>query len=196
MCGWPPARKDLSACRQLKVACGHVSGLWSRPVAEGPDGFRGIEALIKPAGSRCPMTRDRYPSTRRFDRSSGLTRGCHHASSPSQVLVVQSRVSLFDQRAVSPSRPDFRRAPRAAAVKTGRRPPPQAARSGLDGGEHVGLQPTDLIRGVRLQPGWGTADPAVAGDRLVGASSPPNRCAPSCWRARRRRPCAPWSRAI
>ncbi len=54
------------ACRQLKVACGHVSGLWSRPVAAGPDGFRGIEALIKPAGSRCPMTRDRYPSTRQL----------------------------------------------------------------------------------------------------------------------------------
>src|ERR1700756_2532468 len=66
MCGWPPARKVFSACRQLKVACGHVSGLWSRPVAAGPDGFRGIEALIKPAGSRCPMTRDRYPSTRRL----------------------------------------------------------------------------------------------------------------------------------
>ena len=66
MCGWPPARKDFFACRQLKVACGHVSGLWSRPVAAGPDGFRGIEALIKPAGSRCPITRDRYPSTRRL----------------------------------------------------------------------------------------------------------------------------------
>jgi hypothetical protein len=35
-------------------------------------------------------------------------------------------------------RPDLRfaRAARAAAVKTGRRPPPKAAQSGLDGGEH------------------------------------------------------------
>src|SRR2546421_12994281 len=38
---------------------------------------------------------------------------------------------------VSPSRPaKLHRAARAAAVKTGRRPPPKAARSGLDGGEH------------------------------------------------------------
>src|SRR2546423_440411 len=38
---------------------------------------------------------------------------------------------------VSPSRPaKLHRASRAAAVKTGRRPPPKAARSGLDGGEH------------------------------------------------------------
>src|SRR4051812_46821534 len=35
-------------------------------------------------------------------------------------------------------RPDLQtqNAPRAAAVKAGRRPPPEAARSGLDGGEH------------------------------------------------------------
>jgi hypothetical protein len=37
---------------------------------------------------------------------------------------------------VSSSRPEFRVAARATAVKTGGRPPPQAARSGLDGGEH------------------------------------------------------------
>src|SRR6266478_2712932 len=35
------------------------------------------------------------------------------------------------------SRPERGRgAPRAARVKAGRRPPPEAARSGLDGGEH------------------------------------------------------------
>ena len=45
-------------------------------------------------------------------------------------------VSRFDRGTVSPSRPRFRIAPRAAAVKAGRRPPPEAARSGLDGGEH------------------------------------------------------------
>src|SRR3984893_15864051 len=39
-------------------------------------------------------------------------------------------------RAVSPSRPCFRKAPRTGAVKTGQRPPPKAARSGLDGPEH------------------------------------------------------------
>jgi len=41
MCGWPPARKEFSACLQLKVTCGHVSGLLARPQAAGPDGFRG-----------------------------------------------------------------------------------------------------------------------------------------------------------
>src|SRR6516225_7871723 len=48
---------------------------------------------------------------------------------------------LLHRRRVRPdlsSRPDLptSRAPRTAAVKTGRRPPPEAARSGLDGGEH------------------------------------------------------------
>src|SRR5436190_23988671 len=43
---------------------------------------------------------------------------------------------------VSPSRPaKLHRAARAAAVKTGRRPPPKAARSGLDGGEHGAMLP-------------------------------------------------------
>jgi len=41
-------------------------------------------------------------------------------------------------RAVSPSRPTYWRAPSGAAVKTGHRPPPEAARSGLDGCEHGG----------------------------------------------------------
>jgi hypothetical protein len=74
-------------------------------------------------------------------------------------------------------RPDLRfpRAARAAAVKTGRRPPPKAAQSGLDG---VGLQPTDLIRGEH-------------GARLirVGGSAimPPAAAPPSC--ARADRPC-------
>src|SRR3954451_15168221 len=43
---------------------------------------------------------------------------------------------------VSPSRPaKLHRASRAAAVKTGRRPPPKAARSGLDGGEDGAMLP-------------------------------------------------------
>jgi hypothetical protein len=51
---------------------------------------------------------------------------------------------------VSSSRPELRVASRAAAVKTGRRPPPEAARSGLEGGEHgarlgqVGTAPMSL----------------------------------------------------
>ena len=45
-------------------------------------------------------------------------------------------VSLFDHRAVSSSRPEFIRATSAAGVKAARRAPPEAARSGLDGGEH------------------------------------------------------------
>ena len=45
-------------------------------------------------------------------------------------------VSRFDRGAVSPSRPRVQLAPRASGVKAGRRPPPEAARSGLDGGEH------------------------------------------------------------
>src|SRR6266446_4363856 len=49
---------------------------------------------------------------------------------------VSFSVSLFDQRAVSPSRPGCGVAPRGAAVKTGRRPLRRRARSGLDGGEH------------------------------------------------------------
>jgi len=36
-----PGLQGLFACRQRKVACSHVSGLWSRPVAAGPDGIRG-----------------------------------------------------------------------------------------------------------------------------------------------------------
>src|SRR5580698_4970986 len=45
-------------------------------------------------------------------------------------------VSWFCWGAVSSSRPADARAARTAAVKDGRRPPPQAARSVLDRGEH------------------------------------------------------------
>ena len=42
-------------------------------------------------------------------------------------------------------------APGGAAVKAGRRPPPEAARSGLDGGEHGAKLCTrnELVRGLR-----------------------------------------------
>jgi hypothetical protein len=66
-------------------------------------------------------------------------------------------VSRFDRGTVSPSRPRLQVAPRAAVVKAGRRPPPEAARSGLDGGEHgamlfwsggaIGVIATGRIRG-------------------------------------------------
>jgi hypothetical protein len=45
-------------------------------------------------------------------------------------------VFLFGWSGVFLPRPEFTRASRAAAVKHGRRPPPQAARRVLDGGEH------------------------------------------------------------
>src|SRR5258705_12395527 len=47
-------------------------------------------------------------------------------------------IPLFDRTGPS-LRPDLRtaRAARAGPVKAGRRPPPEAARSGLDGGEHA-----------------------------------------------------------
>jgi len=56
-----PGSQGFFGVPASKANCGHVSGLVARREAAGPDGFRGIEALIKPAGSRCPMTRDRYP---------------------------------------------------------------------------------------------------------------------------------------
>src|SRR5882724_5731590 len=65
MCGWPPARKDFFAYlhrRPIAVMC---PAWWrgARPQALMGSVDRG---LIKPAGSRCPMSRDRYPSIRRL----------------------------------------------------------------------------------------------------------------------------------
>jgi hypothetical protein len=65
MCGWPPACKDFFAYlhrRPIAVMC---PAWWrgARPQALMGSVDRG---LIKPAGSRCPMTRDRYPSIRRL----------------------------------------------------------------------------------------------------------------------------------
>jgi hypothetical protein len=47
-----------------------------------------------------------------------------------------SFVSLFDREPFLHPDRGLRIATRAAAVQAGRRPPPKAARSGLDGGEH------------------------------------------------------------
>src|SRR5204862_6014869 len=65
--------------------------------------------------------------------------GCAMSSPPPRFL----EGSFFVRSGtVSPSRPaKLHRAARAAAVKTGRRPPPKAARSGLDGGEHGAMLP-------------------------------------------------------
>ena len=49
---------------------------------------------------------------------------------------IRKRQFLCSAGAVSPSRPEDRSAARAAAVKTGRRPPPQAVHRGLDGHKH------------------------------------------------------------
>ena len=175
MCGWPPARKDFSRVgkgRSLAVICPACDrGRWPPALMGSVDRGLGQARGVAVPHDPCQVALD-----------ASVDRGCHHACSPSQVQLVQNRVSLFDQRAVSSSRPEFGVAPRAAAVKTGRRPPPQAARSGLDGGEH----------GVRLRPGRDMADPAAADGNPVGASSPPSRSAPFCWRARRRRLCAAW----
>jgi hypothetical protein len=108
MCGWPPARKDFLACMDLKVVCGHVSGLLARPRAAGPDGFR---------GSRPDQAREvALPHVlRQVSLDPSVDRRCHHTSSPSQVMWCSTPVSLFDQHAVSPSRPGCGVAPRAAA---------------------------------------------------------------------------------
>src|SRR5258708_8456228 len=86
--------------------------------------------LIKPAGSRCPMTRDRYPSTRRLT-DDAITLLHPRKSCVSQVRFLCSISEPF-------LRPDlvvqWRRAqPRSRLAEGHRR---RRARSGLDGGEH------------------------------------------------------------
>src|SRR5258708_33880037 len=85
--------------------------------------------LIKPAGSRCPMTRDRYPSTRRLT-DDAITLLHPRKSCVSQVRFLCSISEPF-------LRPDlvvqWRRAqPRSRLAEGHRR---RRARSGLDGGE-------------------------------------------------------------
>lgn len=66
----------------------------------------------------------------------------HQTAPPTWVFLCSA------DRGVSLSRPDVPKASRAAAVKLGRRPPAQPARSGLDGGEH----------GASLEPAGHTAE--------------------------------------
>jgi len=110
-----------------QITCGHVSGLFARRKAAGPDGIRGSRS-DQAHGVAMPLG----PAKVSLDPS--IDRRCHHASSPSQAF--QSEPAL--------------------ALK-----PPLA---------------------------W-------PGSPLV-ASSPPRRCAPSCWPRRRPPPCAPWLPAV
>jgi len=84
-------------------------------------------------------------------------------------------------------------APRAAVVKAGRRPPPEAARSGLDGGEHgamlfwsggaIGVIATGRIRGelaCRLRRWSVPQQPCIRYDPFLGRG-------PWCSHAHRRR---------
>ena len=72
-------------------------------------------------------------------------------------------VSWFGWGAVSSSRPADARASRAAAVKDGRRPPPQAARSVLDGSEHDAI----LAAGLGEKPAAGTFSLDRKGERSM-----------------------------
>src|SRR5258705_13229275 len=74
--GWDAARWLGQAdrglwCRlgvgaSIGIACSHVSGLFG--AAPRPQALMGLvdRGLIKPAGSHCPMTRERLPSIRRL----------------------------------------------------------------------------------------------------------------------------------
>src|SRR6202034_1976999 len=72
-------------------------------------------------------------------------------------------VSWFGWGAVSSSRPADARASRAAAVKDGRRPPPQAALSVLDGSEHDAI----LAAGLGEKPAAGTFSLDRKGERSM-----------------------------
>ncbi len=74
-------------------------------------------------------------------------------------------IPLFDWKTIPSSRPAVAVAPGAGAVKAGRRPPPKAARSGLDGPEH----------GAKLEQA-GARDFMRAGASLDLGSSPLIEC--------------------
>jgi len=179
MCGWPPARKENFAYwnrRSLAVMC---PACWrgGRPQALMGSVDRG---LIRLAGSRCPMSSDRSPSIRR-STDDAITRLHPRKSLCAQVLFLCSISEPFLRPDLVPQ---WRRAQPQSRLAEGHRR--RRARSGLDGGEH----------GARLVQVGGTTDRAAGCGSPPGASSPPRRCVPSCWRAHRRRPCAPWFRAI
>src|SRR6266436_6345028 len=129
MCGWPPARKDFSAClqrRPIAVMCpAWWRGTWPQALMGSVD-----RGLIKPAGSRCLMSRDRYPSIRR-STDDAITLLHPRKSCVSQVLFLCSIRGPF-------LRPDlvsgWRRAPPRSRLAEGHRR--RRARSGLDGGKH------------------------------------------------------------
>ena len=109
MCGWPPARKDFSACLRRRPIAVMCPAWWrsARPQALMGSVDRG---LIKPAGSRCPMTRDRYPSSRRLT-DDAITLLHPRKSCISKVLFLCSIRGPF-------VRPDLISAWRRAAVLT------------------------------------------------------------------------------
>ena len=113
-----------------------------RAMCGGPRLARAFRRADKPVRSHCPMTRRKSVSIRRSTEDA-ITR-----PSPSQVLVVPNPVCLFDQRAVSPSRPAF---PSGAAHSRGQDWPKATAAGGAQQSDGVGLQPTDLIGGARRQ---------------------------------------------
>src|SRR3974377_959186 len=86
MCGWPPARKEFFAGlgrRRIAVMCPACwRGTWPQALMGSVD-----RGLIKPAGSRCPMTRDRCRSIRRMT-DDAITLVHPHKSCVSQLLLV------------------------------------------------------------------------------------------------------------
>ena len=88
---------------------------------------------------------------------------------------------------VSPSRPEFRRAPRAVAVNTGRRPSPQAARSGVDGREHGAMvdEAGPLMPLPPLLHRRGSRQPACGAGSLPASwpVQPWPSASPRAWRA-------------
>src|SRR6266436_3893961 len=129
MCGWPPARKDFFTPwhqRPIAVMC---PAWWrgARPQALMGSVGRG---LIKPAGSHCPMSRDRYPSIRRLT-DDAITLVHPRKSCVCEVLFLCSIKGPFLRPDLVPG---WRRAqPRSRLAEGHRR---RRARSGLDGGEH------------------------------------------------------------
>jgi hypothetical protein len=63
--------------------------------------------------------------------------GCDHPVVQMRLVLCRRRFFVWLKQAVSSSRPGITEASRAAPVKHGRRPSPEAARSVLDRGEHV-----------------------------------------------------------
>ena len=89
-----------------------------------------------------------------------------------QVLHLSRSFVRAERRSSVPA--GIRRAPRGGAVKTGRRPSPKAARSGLDGPEH----------GARITRAGRLHDRCSCSRSPGPWPRPPRRCEPICSRAR------------